>query len=218
MNLNKSWNEPELDEIEGPPHPSTIKVVEVVEKTPWMYCGDARAVPKSHEKSSRCQVAEEITRDPYGMVLSVKPIVRHQYYDEKQKRWNGDIACSAITPQNFLAEATQSANISGLRDRFGTAIQHYITVLIRDDQRRDDLPIVLFGDVLHPLIINAARCHQIQSLNEFAGLSKQDTKKLADYLLKNGQRRMSQNVEAFKVKAREHLDSLLGTGPVKDAA
>lgn len=218
-NLNGTWQQPRLEEIQGKPHPSTIKEIRVREMTPWMYCDDAKPVPKSvsGEKDTQCQVAEELHFDQYGMEIALKPIVRHKFYDSKQKKWNGDIAVSLISPQNFLTEATTMGTILGLKDRFGTAIAAYEKKLAGDPERAGSIPLVLMSDRIYPAVINACTCKDVTTINAFANADKPTLANVEIYLRQNGQIRMADNLKKFQEIAKQKLIDL-GIETTKKAA
>lgn len=207
MNLNGTWQQPAMEQLSDidAPHPATYAKVEVRDITDWVPSDDAKPVPKSKEMSVRCRMAEEIIFDAYDGEVSVKPIVKHQFYDEKQKRWNNDIATTELTADRYLTVRTQTANIPGTKDRFGTAIDAYERRLVRDGRA---LPVVLLADKVYPVVINACESLQIDSIEALASADKPTLGKLEGYLRKNGQGRMADQLKRFQDIAKGRLEAL----------
>lgn len=216
MNLNGTWQQPVMEQLSDidAPHPATFAKVEVRELTPWIPTDDATPVPKSKEMSTLCCMAEEIVYDVYDGEVSVKPIVKHKFYNSKEKKWDRDIATTELSAERYLTIRTQTATIPGIKDRFGTAINAYERRLANEGR---SLPIVLLADKVYPSVINACECVQINSVNALANANKATIDKLEGYLRKVGQSRMADNVKTFIERARERLASL-GIDTAKKAA
>jgi hypothetical protein len=207
MNLNGTWQAPALDPLSDidAPHPSSFAKVEVREMTDWIPTNDAKPVPKSDAVSTMCCMAEEIVYDGYGGEVSVKPIVKHKFYDEKQKRWDRDIATSELNADRFMTVRTPTAVIPGLKDRFGKAIADYEKRLARDGR---SLPIVLLADNVYPAAIAACESLQISTVNALASADKPLLSKLEGHLRKSGHQRMADQVKRFQEVAQARLESL----------
>jgi hypothetical protein len=207
MNLNGTWQQPVLEQIPDldAPHPSTFAKVELREITPWIPADDAKQVPKSTEMSVRCCVAEEIIYDSYDMEQSTRPVVKHQFYSEKQKRWDRDIAVTELTADRYMTIRTQTAVIPGIYDRFGSAIRTYERKLA-DDGR--SIPVVLLADKVYPAVINACESVGITSVQAFAAADKPTLAKLEGFLRKVGHARHADNIKTFVERAKERLASL----------
>lgn len=207
MTLNGTWQQPVLEQIPeiDAPHPATYAKVEIRDHTPWMPADDAKPVPKSSEMSVRCCLAEEVISDTYGMEISVKPIVKHQFYSEKNKRWDRDIATTELTADRYMTMRTQTAVITGTKDRFGKAIDAYERKLA-DEGRA--LPIVLLADKVYPAVINACEAVGIASIQAFATADKPTLAKLDGFLRKAGRIREADGMKTFVDRAKERLVSL----------
>jgi hypothetical protein len=217
MNLNGTWQQPvaeTLADIDAP-HPATFAKVEIRDITDWMPTDDAKPVPKSSEMSTRCRMAEEIIYDAYDGEVSVKPIVKHQFYDEKQKRWNSDIATTELTADRYLTVRTQTANIPGTKDRFGRSIDAYERKLASEGR---PLPVVLLADKIYPAVINACESLQIASVEALANADKATIAKLDGYLRKSGNTRMADQIKRFQDIAKARLESLGLASSKKSAA
>ncbi len=206
MNLNGTWQAPVMEMLSDidAPHPATYAKVEVRELTPWIPTDDATRVPKSNEMSTRCCMAEEVIYDSYDGELSVKPIVKHQFYDAKKKKWDKDVATTELNAERYMQTRTQTAVIPGIKDRFGSSIDAYEKRLVREGR---PLPIVLLSDKVYPATINACEAIQISSINALASADKPTLGKLEGYLRKNGQGRMADQVKRFQELACARLDS-----------
>lgn len=207
MTLNGTWQQPVLEQIPDldSPHPSTFAKVEVREMTPWMPADDAKPVPKSKEMSVRCCMAEEVVYDSYDGEVSVKPIVKHQFYSEKNKRWDRDVATTELSADRYLTARTQTAVITGIKDRFGSSIAHYECVLA---EKGRPLPIVLLADKVYPAVINACESVQVASIQAFAAADKPTLAKIDAFLRKYGRFKEADNLKTAQDKAKERLASL----------
>ncbi len=207
MNLNGTWQPPVMDQLSDidAPHPATYAKVEVREMTAWVPTNDAKPVPKSSEMSTKCCVAEEIIYDSYDGELSLKPIVKHKFYDAKQKRWDKDVATTELSADRYMTVRTQTATIVGIKDRFGTAIDAYEKRLAKDGR---PLPIVLLADKVYPAAVNACESIGIASIEALATADKQTVAKLEEYLKKSGQARIAAQVKRFQELACARLEAL----------
>ena len=205
MNLNGTYNQPVLEEIQGAPHPATHAKVEVRVVTDWMWTDDAKPVPKSHEMTTRCQMAEEVIYDEYDGELSVRPIVRHQFYDQKQKRWNTDIACTLLSADGYITVRTQDRIIPGSKDRFGKAIVKYEEVIARRD---GDLPLVLLADKVYPQVLNACKSCDVRTVKQFATADRGTIGKIEGYLNTHGGKTYATGLKRFQDIARAKLEAL----------
>jgi hypothetical protein len=207
MTLNGTWQQPVLEQIPDldSPHPSTFAKVEVREMTPWMPADDAKPVPKSKEMSVRCCMAEEVVYDSYDGEVSVKPIVKHQFYSEKNKRWDRDVATTELSADRYLTARTQTAVITGIKDRFGSSIAQYERVLAKEGR---PLPIVLLADKVYPAVINACESVQVASIQAFAAADKPTLAKIDAFLRKYGRFKEADNLKMAQDKAKERLASL----------
>lgn len=207
MTLNGTWQQPVLEQIPDldSPHPSTFAKVEVREVTPWIAADDAKPVPKSKEMSVRCCMAEEVVYDSYDGEVSVKPIVKHQFYSEKNKRWDRDVATTELSADRYLTMRTQTAVITGIKDRFGTSIANYERVLAKEGR---PLPIVLLADKVYPAVINACESVQVASIQAFAAADKPTLAKIDAFLRKYGRYKEADNLKMAQDKAKERLASL----------
>lgn len=207
MNLNGTWQAPAMENLSesDAPHPSTYAKVEVREITPWIPTDDATQVPKSKEMSTVCCMAEEIVFDEYDGELSVRPIVKHKFYDAKQKRWDRDVATTELNAERYLTVRTPTAVIPGIMDRFGASIRAYEAALAKEGR---SLPIVLLADKVYPAAINACESLQISSINALATADKAVLTKLENHLRKSGHSRYAEQVKRFQEVAQARLDSL----------
>jgi hypothetical protein len=205
MNLNGTYNQPIMEEIQGAPHPSTHAKVEVRTITDWVWTDDAKPVPKSREMTTRCQMAEEVIYDDYDGEISVRPIVRHQFFDEKQKRWNIDVACSLLSADNYMTVRTQDRVIPGLKDRFGTAIAGYEAIVAKRD---GNLPLVLLADKVYPQVIHACKACEIRTVKELALADKPAMARIEHYLNTHGGRTFASGLKRFQDIAKAKLEGL----------
>lgn len=207
MTLNGTWQQPVLETIPDmdAPHPSTYAKVEVREMTSWIPTDDAKPVPKSKEMSTRCCMAEEVIYDQYDGEVSVKPIVKHQFYSQKMKRWDRDVATTELSADRYLTVRTQTAVIPGMFDRFKSSINAYERKLAADGR---PLPVVLLADKVYPAVINACEALQVSTVQALAGADKPTLAKLEAFLRKSGQNRYADNLKTFVDKAKERLASL----------
>jgi hypothetical protein len=207
MNFNGTWQQPvaeQLSDVDAP-HPATYAKVEVREMTEWMPSDDAKPVPKSKEMSVKCCVAEEIILDSYDGQISLKPIVKHRFYDARKKNWDKDVATTELSADRYMTIRTQTATIPGIKDRFGKAIDAYERRLVKDGR---PLPIVLLADKVYPAAINACESMAISSIEALATSDKQTIAKLEEYLRKSGQSRIAAQVKRFQELACTRLDNL----------
>jgi hypothetical protein len=205
MNLNGTYNQPIMEEIQGAPHPSTHAKVEVRVVTDWMWTDDAKPVPKSREMTTRCQIAEEVILDEYDGEVSVRPIVRHQFFDQKQKRWNMDIACSLLSADNYITVRTQDRIIPGLKDRFGTAIAKYEDIVAKRD---GNLPIVVLADKVYPQVLNACKACEVTTTKDLALADKATMARIENYLNTHGGKTFASGLKRFQDIAKAKLSGL----------
>ncbi len=214
QSMNGAWQAPHLEQIADVPHPATFAKVIIDQMTDWMPTDDATPVPKSKEMSVRCCVAEQVIVDDYEMEQSRSAMVMHQFYSAKNKRWDNDVATTAIRPSNFMTTRTQDRVTPGTKDRFGTALAAYEKRLVRDER---PLPIALAADKIYPVVINACICCEVGTVNALAFADKPTIGKIEGHLRKHGQQRMADNMKRFQEIAREKLEGLGVSSPKKAA-
>ncbi len=205
QSLNGSWQAPALEQIQDVPHPSTFAKVVIDQITDWMPSDDATPVPKSKEMTVRCCVAEQVVIDDYEMEQSRIPMIMHQFYSVKDKRWNADVATTAIRPSNYITTRTQDRVTPGTKDRFGTVLGVYERKLAKEGR---PLPIALVSDKIYPVVVNACICCEVHTVNALATADKPTLGKIEGYLRKHGQNRMADNMKRFQEIAREKLEGL----------
>lgn len=205
QSLNGAWQAPHLEQIADVPHPSTFAKVVIDQITDWMPSDDATPIPKSKEMSVRCCVAEQVIIDDYEMEQTRTPMIMHQFYSAKDKRWNADVATSAIRASNYMTVRTQDRVTPGLKDRFGTAIAAYEKRLVRDSR---PLPIALAADKIYPVVVNACICCEVDTVNALALADRATLGKVEGHLRKFGQQKMADNMKRFQEIARAKLESL----------
>jgi hypothetical protein len=205
LNANGTFAHTPLDSIEPQPHPSTFAKVRIDEMTPWMPSDDAKPVPKSNNMSVICCIAEAVNLDDYDMEQNRQPIVMHRFYNEKMKRWDNDIATSALSASGYMVTRSQDRVTPGLKDRFGTAIAAYEKRLVREGR---PLPIALVADKIYPEVLNACECRGVFTVNAIASADKSTLAKVEQHLRNHGQTRHADNMKRFQQIAREKLDAL----------
>ena len=156
----------------------------------------------------KCCVAEQDTLDEYGTVVDTKPIILHKFYDDKQKRWNNDIAVSEIRAQGYMAKKTLNGTRPGLKDRFGTAISQYLILLAKQGR---DIPIAFLADRVYPEVLNAFYANGVRTVQALATLDEEEQRKAETWFDRANLRGMSDRIGEFVSKAQAMLLDLGAT-------
>ena len=192
------------------PHPSSYTNVQKEPVTPWQDTDDGEVLMQGNRplphKAVRCRVVEEVIYDDYNMELKRTPVIEHQSYDQKTKKWSSDIAVTMMKPDMFMDHAREGQVLHpGIRTRFGSTVRMYEEILVK---RGKELPICLLGTEVYPQTLNTAFSMGFRTIEDFAFANKKRTEELREKLRQLKFDRQASLLDEFQARAKGHLEDL----------
>jgi len=168
-------------------------------KTRWMPADDAETV-NGQPLVEACLVEEE-GLDPYGLVLSSRPVILHRFYDTKQRRMGRDVSATAVRADAMLDEKKGDDIIrAGLMTRFRSVIGEYLQLLRRE---RRPIPIDFLGDRIPAAVIRQARTAGLNTAEDFARASDATLNGIQESLRRSGEEFYANHIRTFRNRAAE---------------